>query len=293
MASVDFMKLHTATETKAIMAHCDKDERSKHEHGNNDIRKDLIASNIQMKRSYSDTCKAYDDRIASLDAREGANKRKDRVTCFALEIPFPASLDASKSLEWCNAVIKCVCDQYGVNNLMQAYVHRDEVHDYVDAETGAQRTSRNHMHIFVIPEHEGKLNGKWFSSKANMNSLNNSIQAMTQRDYGCDFMDGSKRKSKAEVEELKRKSEYKALEADLKAQYDAKVRILQQEHENLLQRLTERSRALDEREANIDRVISERVKLSEQRRMHADAMAEAVIPKQKLRGEEVFHLDPY
>ena len=287
MASVDFMKLHTATEAKAIIAHCDKDERAKHEHGNKDIRKDLIASNKQMKRSYSETCQAYDDRIASLDASKGANKRKDRVTCFALEIPFPGDLDASKGIQWCNEVIKCVSDQYGSKNVLQAYVHRDEVHDYVDAETGAKRTSRNHMHVFVVPEHEGKLNGKWFSSKSNMTKLNNSIQKLTHDGFGCEFMTGTKRKSKAEVEELKRKSEYKALEADLRAKYDAKAKILEQEHARLLQSLTERQRTLDEREANLNKVIDERVKIAEQRRKQADVKAETVT-KQPHRGENIF-----
>lgn len=290
MASVDFMKLHGATETKARMAHCDKEERAKHEHTNKDIRKDLIATNVQLKRSYSETCQAYDDRIASLDACEGANKRKDRVTCFGLEIPFPADLDASKGIEWSSKVLTLIQRQYGSENLMQGYIHRDEVHDYVDAETGEKRTSRNHIHVFVVPEHNGKLNGKWFSSKSNMTKLNNSIQAMTRDDYGCDFMDGTKRKSKAEVEDLKNKSQYKALEADLRAQYDRKADLLAKEQENALKTILERSRLLDEREEKLDereKALDRRAKLLDRADLSSKVTSKMEQPI-KHRGENVF-----
>lgn len=292
MASVDFIKLHTANETKAMMEHCDKEERSKHEHSNKDIRKDLIQTNFQMKRAYSETAKAYDDRIAYLDAQDGANKRKDRVTCFSLEIPFPERLNASDGMSWSNKVLSAISSQYGQQNILQAYVHRDEVHDYVDAETGKLRTSRCHIHVLVIPEHDGKLNGKWFSSKANMNKLNNTIQAMTQSEYGCDFMDGSKRKSRAEVEELKNRSDIKALEADLKRQYDAKEALLAREQERANKDLIERSRALDEREAE----LAQREQKLDQKAIAvgrtdlANANAEPIVTPQHHRGEDVFGL---
>lgn len=277
------------------MEHCDREERSKHEHSNKDIRKDLIQNNFQMKRTYSETAKAYDDRIAYLDAQEGANKRKDRVTCFSLEIPFPERLNALDGVSWTNRVLSAISGQYGRQNILQAYVHRDEVHDYVDAETGKQRTSRSHIHVLVIPEHDGKLNGKWFSSKANMNKLNNTIQAMTQSEYGCNFMDGSKRKSRAEVEELKNRSDIKALEADLKRQYDAKEALLMQERERQERAnkgLIERSRALDEREAALDAREQklDRKAIAVGRMDLANANVELIATPQRHRGEDVFDI---
>ena len=92
MASVNFLKLHTPQEVKAIIRHCDKDERQKHEHSNKQIRKDLTHLNDDYGINYVDTCREYDERIAYLDSLPGANVRKDRVTCFSLEIPCPADL---------------------------------------------------------------------------------------------------------------------------------------------------------------------------------------------------------
>ena len=54
-------------------------------------------------------------------------------------------------------------------------MHQDEKHAYIHAETGERCMSRSHLQCYVVPEHNGKLNGKWFSSRANMIKLNNSI----------------------------------------------------------------------------------------------------------------------
>ena len=68
--------------------------------------------------------------------------------------------------------------------------------------------SRSHLQCYVVPEHNGKLNGKWFSSRANMIKLNNSIHRMAPEQFGVTFMDGSKRKSRKTVEQLKNESTY-------------------------------------------------------------------------------------
>ena len=61
------------------------------------------------------------------------------------------------------------------------------------------------MHMYIVPERDGILNGKWFSSKANMLQVNNSIDDMCMREFGKPFMTGSKKKGKS-VEDLKRRS---------------------------------------------------------------------------------------
>ena len=78
--------------------------------------------------------------------------------------------------------------------------------------------SRSHLQCYVVPEHNGKLNGKWFSSRANMVKLNNSIHRMAQEQFGVMFMDGSKRKSRKTVEQLKNESAYLAIQQELDAQ---------------------------------------------------------------------------
>ena len=81
----------------------------------------------------------------------------------------------------------------------------------------------------MIPEKDGILNGKWFSSKANMSKLNKSIDDMCMCDFNVPFMTGSKKKGQS-VENLKEASmdklldwwnELNARESDLKAREDA------------------------------------------------------------------------
>ena len=83
MASVNFLKCKGAGSVKAIMRHCDEDERQQHRHSNPDIDLTATASNESMKGlNYGEACREYDRRIDELDASSNRNKRKDRVTCF-------------------------------------------------------------------------------------------------------------------------------------------------------------------------------------------------------------------
>ena len=214
MASVNFEKYKSAQAVKAVVKHCDKEQRQLTEnHSNQDINKNMSCKNLQYSNTnYKSTCKRFDDRIAFLDTLENQNKRKDRVLCFGLEIPCPADLPADKEVDWMKQVNQILLHRFGRDNVMNLYFHRDEQHKYTDAETGKERISKNHIHAFVVPEIDGKLNGKEFSSKKNMIELNNQIQLMTQQQFGVDFMDGSKKKSKKSVESLKNASKQRETE---------------------------------------------------------------------------------
>lgn len=218
MAGVNFEKIKSAQHGKALLKHCDKEKRLQTKnHSNQQINKALSGSNMQYNNStYESTCKRWDDRIAFLDTLEGQNKRKDRVILFGLEIPCPKDLPADKEVDWMKQVNEILLSRFGKENVMNLYFHRDEKHIYRDSETGEKRESRNHIHAFVVPEIDGKLNGKAFSSKKNMIDLNNQIQLMTQQQFGVDFMDGSKKRSNKSVESLKNASKQREVEETLK-----------------------------------------------------------------------------
>ena len=58
MASVNFMKCKSAGEVKAMLRHCDKEERLKHNHSNKEIDKTKTMDNINYSRlGYSEVCK--------------------------------------------------------------------------------------------------------------------------------------------------------------------------------------------------------------------------------------------
>ena len=202
MASVNFEKFKSKAEVKAMFRHCDSEERMKHEHSNKQINKDLTRNNFTML-DYKDSCTRFDERLEYLDSLDGANKRKDRVIAFGLTIPMPADIPISKRNDFLNAVYKCLLNQYGNDNLVAMYLHVDETHIYSDAETQEKRRSLDHIHAYLVPEINGKLNGKEFSSKKNIMKLNNAIQNVCQMQFGVDFMNGSKQKSKKSVETLK------------------------------------------------------------------------------------------
>ena len=208
MASVNFEKLKTPQQVKAMLRHCDGEERMEANHSNIDIDKSKTSGNMQGDLDYTAACQKYSERIAFLDAKPGANKRKDRVICFGLNVPAPKDLKPEDEKAFFLAAIKIIINQYGENNIIQYYMHQDEKHAYIHAGTGERCMSRSHLQCYVVPVHNGKLNGKWFSSRANMIKLNNSIHRMAPEQFGVTFMDGSKRKSRKTVEQLKNESTY-------------------------------------------------------------------------------------
>lgn len=224
MAGVQYKKLKSRIAIKAKIRHCDPEKRLANNHANKNIDKSLTHTNLQLKdRDYQTVCDVYDQTMNHLNSLPHPNKAKGIVLGFGLDIPAPLGLDDDKDGEdFFNRVCEIVAEQYGYDNILEAYYHRDEIHDYID-EDGNTRTSRPHVHVYVLPvqynekyEHE-RLNGKWFSKRSNMNKLNNSIHKMCKKEYGLAFMDGSKRKSNKTVEQLKNESDERRIEAESRA----------------------------------------------------------------------------
>ena len=99
---------------------------------------------------------------------------------------------------------------YGTRNVLNWYLHVDEVHEYVDH--GNVKESLSHIHIPVVPEIDGKLNGKAFSSRSNMVELNHRIHEAVRHELGGPGLLTGEKARKRSVEELKVNS-YKELQA--------------------------------------------------------------------------------
>lgn len=257
MASVNFEKFKIAQQVKAMFRHCDEEKRLETNHSNIDINKSATPNNMQGNLDYDAACKRYDERIAYLDSQPGANRRKDRVTCFGLNVPAPKDLKPEDERAFFMEVLEIIKNQYGEDNIIQYYMHQDEKHEYINSETGEQCMSRSHMQCYVVPEHKGKLNGKWFSNKSNMIKLNNAIHRMAQEQFNVMFMDGSKKKSRKTVEQLKSESTYLAAQKELDAQkmaIDAQTAEVKKEKQIILQTQIaqhEKKCDLDKREDDI------------------------------------------
>lgn len=241
MASNDFMKLKTAGDVKAQFRHSEKESRKRQNHSNKDINLNVTDSNVSFENlDYQGLCDKYDKRMDYLDSLPNQNKRKDRVTCFGVETPVPAELPEHLEEEWCKRVYEIECNMFGRDNVIDGIVHKDEKHAYINAETGKECVSRTHLHTYVIPVVDGKLNGKVFSSKARMIQLNNEIQKMSETEFGVRFMDGSGKKSSKSVEKLKNES--------IEALHRKEMYV-----ETRAQRQWERESKLDDREHSISR----------------------------------------
>lgn len=220
MASVDFQKQHGATDVKRRLRHMYEETRLEDNHSNPHIDKGRTASNsvIYGAANYQEACKAYDDTIAYLDSKPKANKRKDRVTGFGLAVPIPPAITETgveKEDEFARAVIGQCRDLWKQSKIICSVVHRDEIHDYLDAETGEQRRSRAHIHIMYIPIADDKLAGKKFSQRNNMFAINKKVESVAKA-YGTFFMTGEKRKSTLSMGELKNRSSIREAEAAAK-----------------------------------------------------------------------------
>ena len=244
-------KCHGSAKAKAFLMHDEKEQRLIHEHTNEHIDKAKTELNTSAYGlSYEEACEKYDKRIAELDNTTNTNKRKDRVTMQSIEIPVPKGLPHEKHQEFFDNVKDILCEMYGEANLIEAYYHFDEEHEYIDPETKKKEMSRNHGHYNFVPECEGQLNGKWFSSRANMKKLNGAIDRMAQKEFGLSFMDGSKRKGRKTVEQLKNESK----EAELIQQMQDQVNKDKQKVLYTRQRLLEVEVEQHQREYEMDSV---------------------------------------
>lgn len=215
MASVQFYKCKGASVAKSIMRHADADERLKHEHSNKDIDKSKTALNTSLyDLSYAEMCDRYDEAMQRYQSNSKRAIRKDAVTLLDAIVTAPAELDDALIDSWVSDVVDIINKHYKADVVLDAKIHRDEIHDYVDPDTHKTVTSRVHAHIFVLPEVEQRLCCKQFTSRQNIMSLNRRIDKMTRNLYSCKFMTGQKAHDRdfQTVEQLKRASDNAELE---------------------------------------------------------------------------------
>ena len=269
MASANWQKHSGGTSVKAQFRHCDKNERLKVKHANEEIDTNLTYKNLSFgifQQDYKSACHAYDERIEYIDKHAGLKKkpRKDRVTCVSWSIPQPEGMSEDMASKWFADVYALLKTEY--SDVLGASAHFDEVHEYVDASTGKPAMSRPHMHVFVLPvvEKDGfrRLVGKDFSKRENIVKLNNSIQKLTEDKYpGHTFMTGVKHPGEYQpVEDLKRRSKQEqALQAEkeksLQEVENAKAKAMagmKMAFEKEYRELQERAKELDARESGLN-----------------------------------------
>lgn len=202
-------KAKSTAQAKAWMRHNSKDERIAANHSNTDIDKSRTPLNWSYRGlSYKARCAAYDKRLSEIDMGKPGTGKNARTVLQSVCVYSPAALrgDLPKLRDWFRRVGELAEAQFGAANVIDMAVDVDEVHDYPDEDTGEQRTAAEHGHLWLVPEVDGRLNGKEFSNRAAIIAFNDRLQHMTAREFNCEWNDGTKKKRRGTVEQLKRNS---------------------------------------------------------------------------------------
>ena len=252
MSSLNLAK-YKQIQVSRLLMHCDEELRLKAEHANRHINKKLTQKNVQYGGTYDEVKKRFEDTLAEIDARPRANLRHDRTCLFSITGPIPVS-DETKDTEkqrnaWIAGIENIIKADYQEAVILASYIHYDEVHDYINAETGEHVMSRPHMHMFVIPIVNGRLCGKrFFPNPSSLREFHRKVDILTKEIYGFSYGNGSKKKSFDTVEHLKMESE--------KAEMEERRATLAEMEKELLNRqsaLQQQEQIIEEREQNINR----------------------------------------
>lgn len=199
-------KCKSAQQVKAFFRHNDRDRRAEMNHTNPHIDKSKTHENFTYRGlSYADLCRAFDDKLASVDVGRESTGKNARVVLQSVVLYPPKGLSREQEKDWFMDAGRVMEAQFG-DNLLEIQFDMDEEHEYPDAETGEMVMSRNHGHARLFPEVDGKLNAKAFSCAATMKKLNHALDVMSVKLYGVPMMDGTKKKGGQTVEALKAKS---------------------------------------------------------------------------------------
>ena len=199
-------KAKSTQQAKAWMRHNSKEERIEANHSNTEIDKSRTPLNFSFRGlSYKQRCAAYDKRMGEIDQGKPGSGKNARTVLQSVTVYAPEALrgDLPKLREWFHRVGELAEQQFRPENVIDMAVDVDEVHSYLDEQEKVWKLAAEHGHLWLVPEVDGKLNGKQFSRRAAIVKFNDAIQYMTEREFGCAFNDGTKKKRRGTVEQLK------------------------------------------------------------------------------------------
>lgn len=211
MASVNIEKYH-GSEGSMVLGHMTRwdgreDVKYKNEHIDPNmgyLNSVILADESYQHETSKQTYERLKNRVHEIDKIEPPKRiRKDRVTMVSIEVPCPYGVDEEKFFRIAMEEFTKMCgnDSRNVSNM---FIHRDEVHDYMDCSTKQMRTSMVHGHMMGIPYVDGKgVNGKAWATKKSLSEINRVIDKRCRKELGVAFLDGTGEKSKATVEQLK------------------------------------------------------------------------------------------
>lgn len=254
---------------------CDHFERrAELDHGyereNIDNSRSWLNYNLAPQRSVSQV-EFINERIGTLNLKR--RPRKDAVRMCDCVITMPRSFDPSRQREFFNAAYAFLAQRYGAENVVSAWVHRDE--------------TQPHMHFAWVPvTQDGRLSAKSVVSRLDLKTLHPDMQVAMETALGCKveiILDPEKAGEK-QLSALNQ-SEYVAAKAEL-ARIEGEIAAANERLEGVQQReqaardrsaelVREAYKAVDECKGLDQQIVQLKAEVAESER-HADELADRV-----------------
>ena len=201
MASVTIQKWSTAAACGGQVNHI---YRTREHYGNKDIDATL-ADCTEMAGTAEDARARIRETIAQVDAVTPPKRvRTDRKTIAELCIPAPRSgMSDQDARRFLTAACEALVREPSMH-VVGIGLHGDEVHEYVDPYSKNHVQSRLHVHVLVVPDVPGRgCNMKSWLTKSRYREINQLLDRVCERELGYSYQDGTRSKSRGDVERVK------------------------------------------------------------------------------------------
>lgn len=290
MASVTIQKWSTAAACGGQINHI---YRTREHYGNQDIDKTLADRN-EMAGTTEEARARIRETIAWVDSVTPPKRiRGDRKTVAELCVPAPRSgMSDQDARQFLTAACEALVEAPGMH-VVGVALHGDETHEYIDPDSKERVQSRLHLHVLVVPDVPGHgCNMKSWLTKSRYKEINQLLDRVCKRELGYTYQDGTKSRSRGDVERVKVKS----LQAEA-AELTVKIDMLRQEATQLdavrQKACQDATRATQEADKAVARAraAEQAQRQSEAVQRQSEARTEAAERRADELREEIDHLD--
>lgn len=290
MASVTIQKWTTAGACGGQINHI---YRTREHYGNQDIDRALADRN-EMAGTAEEARARIRETIAWVDSVTPPKRiRGDRKTVAELCVPAPRSgMSDQDARQFLTAACEALVEAPGMH-VVGAALHGDETHEYIDPDSKERVQSRLHLHVLVVPDVPGHgCNMKSWLTKSRYGEINRLMDKVCERELGYSYQDGTKSRSRGDVERVKVKS-LQAEAAELTAKIDTlrhEVAELDKTRQKTRQDAARATQEADKAVARA-RAAEQAQRQSEAVQRQSEARTEAAERRADELREEIDHLD--
>lgn len=290
MASVTIQKWSTAAACGGQVNHI---YRTREHYGNQDIDKTLADRN-EMAGTAEEARARIRETIAWVDSITPPKRiRGDRKTVAELCVPAPRSgMSNQDARQFLTAACEALVEAPGMH-VVGVALHGDETHEYIDPDSKERVQSRLHLHVLVVPDVPGHgCNMKSWLTKSRYREINQLLDRVCKRELGYAYQDGTKSRSRGDVERVKVKS-LQAEAAELTAKIDTlrhEVAELDKTRQKTRQDTARATQEADKAVARA-RAAEQAQRQSEAVQRQSEARTEAAERRADELRKEIDHLD--